>query len=248
MVESFEIDLRDFKYEFEQELNYLREYFSFNFEKLNERKAKLDHCLKLDILESPTLEESLKNMYYHDYVKVPSYFYHSSIVSIYSLLETRLNGLCNKIQTDTELVIGLVDLSGANLIQKSRIFLSKFAEINFNIIDKEWIRITDFQKLRNLIVHQNSEIKAVSLSESAHVKVIEKFKGINFSVAESKFYITDIDVLYEFLDVVEEFMSQMIKQISNRRFEKFQKVYRLDSFFGVTGSDDDDFDYDDLPF
>lgn len=233
------ISLDDSKYNFQHEISYFREYLTFNIEKLNIRKEQLDLLLNQDIQEDPDSEDFFKSFYYLDYIKIPSHFYNSSIVSLYTFFETNLNKICEKIQIEVDLVIGLNDLAGSNIIQKARKFLSKFVNIEFDQIDKEWIRITDFQKLRNLIVHQNSQIK--NNSKEDH-KILAQFNCIKLE-KDNSFFITDAGLLLEFLSRIEIFLVNIYTQIEHKSFRKFQLV-KNDFIF----NNEYDFELDDLPF
>jgi len=224
---DIKINLDDFKVMFKHELSYIIEYFDFNLQKLEERKKELDNFLELDIQENPTLEYGLRGMYHLDYLKIPSYFYHSSIVTLYSLLENNLSFLCIKIQADTNLVIGLNDLTGHNLLEKARSFLVKVANIDFENVDKEWIRISDFQKLRNLIVHNNSQIK----DRDSFEKLLKKFNGIKTYELQNDFHIIDIKLIREFLSVIENFINKIILQIEERTFKQFRPASFQNSFY-----------------
>lgn len=234
------ISLIDLKYNFEHEISYFKEYLTFNIEKLNTRKEQLDLFLKQDIQEDPDSEDFFKSFYYLDYIKIPSHFYNSSIVSLYTFFETNLNTICEKIQMDVDLVIGLNDMAGSNIIQKARKFLSKFVNVEFEKkIDKEWIRITDFQKLRNLIVHQNSQVK--NNSKEDH-KVLAQFNGIKLE-KDNSFFIINADLLLEFLSRIEAFIINVYTQIENKSFRKFQLVRNDFKFDGEYDSE-----LYDLPF
>ena len=224
--ETFQIDLSDFTFKFKHELDYFKDYLKFNNDNFSKRRIQLDNFLKEDILEEPENESFFKEIYYMDYIKLPSYFYHSSLVSIYSFLEKSLNSICDTIQRETDFVIGIGDLNGTNIINRSRKFLSKVAKVDFSIVDKEWLRITDFQKLRNLIVHQNSQLQQFNqnISSSNDIKIISRFSGIEVDESNKFFYIKDKIVLSEFIILIEKFMTDIITQIKNRQFRKFRIV------------------------
>jgi hypothetical protein len=233
------INIDDVKYNFQHEISYFNEYLTFNIDKLNKRKKQLDLMQKQDIHENPDSEAFFESFYYLDYIKIPSHFYNSSIVSLYTFFETNLNKICDKIQAETDLVIGLNDLAGSNIIQKGRKFLSRFVNVDFDQIDKEWIKITDFQKLRNLIVHQNSQIRNNSKEDA---KIIEYFNGIKLE-KDNSFFITNADLLFEFLSLIEAFIINIYDQIEKKSFKKFQLV--KNDFILDGGCD---FELDDLPF
>lgn len=231
---DFKIDLKDFRKRFSHELKYLNEYFELNNNMLIERKEKLDADLKVDIQKHPEHEESFRGFYEIDYIKIPCYFYNSAIVSLYSLLETNINSLCGIIQEETNFAIELSDLSGFNIIDKAKRFLSKVANINFEKINKKWNRITDFQKLRNLIVHNNAQMK----NPEKDCNLIRKFGGVNISGIGNDFYITDISLVYEFLELIEKFIVSILEQIEDRKFKKFKRAIEIKKFD----------DYDKFPF
>ncbi len=156
---NVKIDLEGFKALLDHELTYLGEYFEFNSQMLKKRECDLEKCLEKDIQDNQAIEVHLRDMYHLDFIIIPSYFYHSSVVTLYSLLENSLNSLCLIIQEETNFIVGLNDLTGSNIVEKARRFLAKTASIDFEELDNDWMRITDFQKLRNLIVHNNSQIK-----------------------------------------------------------------------------------------
>lgn len=225
MSDYIKIDLNGLKNKFEHELSFFNDYLKFNNEKLSQRQDLLKSYFQQDIKENPDAPSLLKEIYYLDFNKIPSYFYHSSIVSLYSLLENNLTSICDKIQSDTDLVIGLSDLGGVNIIQKARKFLIKFAAIDFSVVDKEWLRITDYQKLRNLIVHSNSQLKSSDNNNgNDDFKIISKFKGIDIDNHNHIFYITNYKILIDFLKIIENFIQNIISQIEESSFRRFYFV------------------------
>ncbi|MDD2287799.1 MAG: hypothetical protein PHH10_09010 [Dysgonamonadaceae bacterium] len=220
---SFKIDLKDFRKRFSHELKYLNKYFELNNKMLIERSKELDAYLKDDIYKHPEQEGAFRDFYQIDYIKIPCYFYNSAIVSLYSLLENNINSLCEIIQVRTNFVIELRDLAGFNIIDKGRRFLIKIANIDFEKNDKEWIRIKDFQKLRNLIVHNNAQMK----NREQYHNLIAKFEGINTYSTAKDFYITDISLVYKFLELIEKFIVNISDQIEDRKFKKFKVALEL---------------------
>lgn len=229
---SFKIDLKLFSKLFSHELKYLNEYFKLNNEMLIKKREELDLCLKHDIYHYPELKDQLKDFYEIDYIKIPCYLYNSAIVSLYSLLENNIISLCNIIQLETNSPIGFRDLAGFNVIEKGKFYLEKIANLDFEKLGKEWSSITDFQKLRNLIVHNNAQMK----NPEQDIKLMSRVKIIR--VIEQNFYIKDISLVYEFLGLIEKFIISISDQIGDRKFKKFKSALEIKKF---------DI-YDDLPF
>lgn len=212
------IDLDDFKKQFEHEVKYLNEYFELNNSMLTRKKKELDLCLKKDIIENPEFEKHLKYFYKIDFIKIPCYFYHSAIVSLYSLLENNIKYLCETIQTQTNYVIELRDLAGFSVVEKGRLYLNKIADINFEKVNREWEQIKKLQKLRNLIVHNNAQTR----SHEKDNKLLNEFKVIK--IIEKDFFITDVSLVYYFLKLIETFLNDISKQIEEKEFKMFSSA------------------------
>src|SRR4051812_48933325 len=107
----FKIDFENVKIKFEIEVSYFREYILFNCERLTERKKKLNVLMLQEIAETPENTLALEQIYDEEKLRIPSYFHHSTIVSLYSLLENNLNEICDIIVNKTDFVFKLNDIS-----------------------------------------------------------------------------------------------------------------------------------------
>lgn len=233
----FYIDFEKVKLKLKGEILYFREYIDFNVIQLNERKKKLEDLLKLDISESPEYQNILEQIYIEEKLRLPAYFYHSTIVSLYSLLETHLNEICEIIINDIDFAFSLNELSEKNLIKKSRIILTKLANLDFDKYDKEWIYITTLQKLRNLIVHENAHLKTQEISKDIK-RLIEKNGKIDFEKSSNPFFINNERLLTDFLNIIESFLTKVLLSLGEMEFSKFEKAKHKYDFLGT----------DDLPF
>lgn len=223
-INTFEsINTIEIRHKFLHEIEYFKEYFSFNDNKVLEREMYLTSLMNEEIKENLKDESTIRSIYYFDLIKLPSYFYHSSIVSLYSLLEMNLNTICEKVRKDIGLPIGIKDLAGQNIIQKARNYLCKLKLIDFEKIDKEWIALTNYQKLRNLIVHQNSQLlNSNDVSNSDGYSIINHFKDIELDRFTNIFYIKDKEVIVEFLLVIEKFILNILDQLNSKEVRNIE--------------------------
>lgn len=222
--EKIKINIQDISISFNNEVRYFREYLDFNNVMFLDRKKLLDKWLVEDIIENPNDESVLRAMYAYDKKKTPSFFYHSSIISIFSLLEFTLNRICERIIEDTKILLSLDDFSGSNIVNKARKFLLKIAKLNLTKLDKYWIPITKYQKIRNLIVHNNCNILIENLnniSESKDFILLSEFKGIEIDKESGYFIIIHQSVLDKFLDSVENFVQGILEILKNKDFRTF---------------------------
>lgn len=222
MASRVEIDLFNIEIKLKTDLEYLKEYIHFNIKKLDERNTKLNNLLKEEKNEQPELSDFFEKIYLQDKIRIPTYLYHSTLVSLYSLLEVTLIELCDLIAIKTEFPILLDQISGQNIIVKTRIFLSKVANLNFQKLDTQWLTITQIQKIRNLIIHENSCIKSQTAPADI-VKLIKKFGVIDIENEREYFYLTNPEILFETISLIENFFEKIIVDLKMFNFFKFEK-------------------------
>jgi hypothetical protein len=255
-IEIITINVSNLHTKFGHDMDYFKDYLDFNKEKLRERQRKINSQLDEDIKENPSLEQGLIEIYDDDFKRIPAYFYHSSVILLYSLLEHYLNEICNKIITKTRFPFSLKDFAGNNIILKSKIFLQKI-DIEMNYMEKEWNEIIKLQRIRNLIVHHDSHIQFrsdQSMKQSSDYKLFQEFKSIEVRPS-GQFVILEGDVLYSFRGLISLYFNYILDQVKTKKFklfgldhDKYQKdIYdnfiKDKSLFGTNNQF-----WDDLPF
>ncbi len=260
--EIIKIDLKEVRLRFIHDFQYLSEYIKFNKAKLLERQVNLNEMSFLDMKENPDSIDIIRQLYDDDYKRIPAYFNHSTIISIYSMLEYTLREICERIIQETKTPITLEDLTGGNYIQKSKDFLLKIALIKFEKIEKEWINITRVQKIRNVIVHENSRFFTTSSPASndhKFLKLLGEFEGIEIDRDSGYFFIVDSKVLDNFIQTVEAFLLSIMQQVEEKEFKFFGIDYKAyynavyGEYHSIKPLEGDLFDIppselDDLPF
>lgn len=260
-TEIISVDLSTVRVKFKHDMNYFKEYIHFNNQKLDERKKILNAQLDSDVKRSPKDIDVLVQIYDDDFKRIPAYFYHSSIISLFSILEYSLNQISNEIILTTKIPIQLKDLSGTNIVSKSRTFLSKICSIEMPTLDTEWMKITQFQRVRNLIVHHNSHLElgnANNYSETNDYKVLRDFKGVDINLNTGKFLLTNAAMIETFFELINTYVNILMDEVSKKRFKLFgldfdkyeQAIYyrnHPERLFLKSDASSDSF-IDDLPF
>ncbi|MCE0490312.1 hypothetical protein LU196_09650 [Pantoea sp. Mb-10] len=93
----------------------------------------------------------------------PNIFNKSTLVSLYSSLEHNLNDFCNLCQKMKGTNISVADFNGDG-IHKAKKYLTKLMGIDFGQ-SQEWQFITEFNKVRNCIVHANGDINKMTSTD-----------------------------------------------------------------------------------
>jgi|TARA_B110000091_G_C13773509_1_gene457795 hypothetical protein len=146
---------------------------------------------------------------YYNNINAKTIIYNSSIISVYSFLETRLLLLCNLL--DTNFSINKKDNTA--YITQCKNYLSANHNIDFKLIEKDWQIILSYQTLRNELVHNSileipksqinlwkikrlRKIKHLKASESNASKII-KFQIVNKDCIH--FFYTKVSKILEFI-------------------------------------------------
>jgi hypothetical protein len=169
----------DTKYAFDQ----IEEYFgimSAQIETLKENnmeniRASLENAKDIEDyqLQSSTL---FQEHYYQYEENLPRCLTYSFITMIYTLLERRLNELCNDLIKKNKIKLSVNKLKGS-LSERIELFFKAF---NLNGIKKQDINtILEFSRVRNQIVHENGQMENASNKLKNYIKNIKDIKTVN---------------------------------------------------------------------
>jgi hypothetical protein len=147
-------------------------------------------------------------MKYHEFIKILN---SSTLVSIYAFLEHSLRD----ISTSTGFFRKKKIMPKDNYIQKSKKYIEKVSEIDISDLENYWQKVIEFQRIRNLIVHNESNYRVDEnkpIEKQQCHNLITNFKGIGAD-NYGNFYIYDKDVLLGFCKLIEEFLDKLIDKL-----------------------------------
>lgn len=158
---------------------------------------------------------------YHQYnTFYPNTFNNSTLLSIYSFFENHLKQICIRVQQIKTKAISVDDLAGRDLIDRSRQYLIKAAGADLSGMDKLWNEIRNTQKIRNCIVHNNSNIikdRAKPINKQELYPIIRTNKYLrlneetgNFSISDEEFL---IDAATRFSDYLRAVIDKLREQL-----------------------------------
>lgn len=174
-----------------EELKYYYEEMESKFKiDISELSKKYD----AEVKEAPIDLETKRNIdeYFSEehhiiekiYIKL---FRYSTLVTIYSLLETALNGLCDFLKHKMELSLRYDELTGQGIV-RAKSYMSKVCYIDFPEAAHEWQEILKFNYIRNCIVHAAGDIEYDS-NPTRIRKTINHTKGVE--LANDRFIMVD---------------------------------------------------------
>ncbi len=217
------INLKELKREYKAEHDYLKEYFEFNIQKIEERRKIILKKAEEDKRNHPDIYIHMDHMIYLELVKIPSYFYHSSLVTLFSYFEKYLNQICNLISEKTEFPFYLKDISESNTMKKVKKFLEGLTDIDFTEINDLWSKITMYQRLRNIIVHHSPHI--FNPEEKKKIYPLIKLAEIDIDENDGVFYIKNSRVLFDLLSLFNDFIGFIFEEIEGSDFEEFMPAF-----------------------
>ncbi len=157
-----------------------------------------------------TMEDHLDDLHrYSD--NYSSILMSSTFISAYSMFESELGRLCDAIERRSNYSVSQKDLNGRGIL-KSKKYLEKVVEINLSNLDSEWHKIIDYNKIRNLIVHNNSNLikeKTKPLDKQESLNIVRNSIYLQYN-ERGAFYISRIEYINDFCDASEKFLLEIL--------------------------------------
>lgn len=133
-----------------------------------------------------------------------------ALITIMSSLEVELNKVCEYLKAKCKKSVTYKDLKGTGVTRAIQ-YLKKVIELDIDISDEKWKKITQIQKIRNTIVHHDSVV------EARNDPVMEYIANSN-TISYSYRIILNKGSLQEVLEHLSTFISSIIPLIT--KFEK----------------------------
>lgn len=127
----------------------------------------------------------------------------TSLTILYNVFENNLKQLCKLLGNAFKTPIDYSDLSGDDL-SRCKKFLVKFCGINNEIFESDcWKKIDCVRRIRNCVVHNESDIAMVLKKDK---KLITEFRKTNgFIIADNGFGLLKNDFLRMFILIINDF-------------------------------------------
>ncbi|TDO28145.1 hypothetical protein [Sediminibacterium goheungense] len=216
---------RVFKNLIELELREIEDYLNEISTDLADKQQRLDEDYKnanAQVQDDPEFdphfffEDDL-----HKYFKVfPVYTFNPLLLTLYGQFETWLKKLCDLDHRKGFSKVKVSDLAGSNYIEKSRKYMELIAEVSVSATDKNWIRITEIQKIRNCIAHNNSNIvknRQIAIEKQELYNILLNDSRFNFNKERGDFYIKDKEFLFEVINLMKLYLFDLIEQLQIRK-------------------------------
>ncbi|MCB9224153.1 MAG: hypothetical protein H6582_08265 [Crocinitomicaceae bacterium] len=216
--------LESHKHKIVSELDSFKNYIVHTQDNIKDLQKKLEDKMSEELSKTSDDEDlfdlheyyELQHIEFHQFH--PTTFNNSTLITLFSFLETSLKSLCDSLHRHKRHKIQVTDLKGNSYIDQSRKYLILVEGINLDDINDYWIKISNYRKIRNCIVHNNSKFftdKEKSIDKQNLYSLISKSEHLQIDKENGTFYISNYIYLLEFCEIIETYMRYVIKQIAD---------------------------------
>lgn len=149
----------------------------------------------------------------------PKLFRDSFFVSLYSYFESKLKKLRGDlIKYDKKNTIDDIKINyRESLINWHKRFLEYNYKLDLSNIAKEWDRIQQFGKIRNAIIHNNSNFKNDKRFDPVYfVEILQSFDSMKFDKKSGDFFIENENFILEFMKVTVHCLIDIYNKIEKK--------------------------------
>lgn len=142
---------------------------------------------------------------------IKRYFRYSVVIQVYTLIESRLNNICDFLCKHKQEKVSYKDLSG-NGSHRALNYLKKVFSISLSEADEDFIKNTNV--IRNVIAHANGDLAEESNEMAKKIKtIVKQTNGLSDT--------------NNILHISEEYISDLFKntiKVFNNIYEKIEKI------------------------
>jgi hypothetical protein len=168
---------------------------------------------------------SAHDYYIDDYINYNNKFrdlkLKSTFLSSFSLFEHYIKNFTENYKRHYNLSINIDDLYGTNYINKSKKYLEKVINLELSTLNTEWNDITKYQKIRNKIVHHNSQFQK---KEVKLIKQLNKKNGILIN-EKGDIILTEKEFIINFWKITQKYIKGIIKLTDKKTKTTGNTVY-----------------------
>ncbi len=204
------------------EIDSFREYIIDSRNNIKKQQNIFNEMIETEKKKYPENIDGLLEHYEEQYYQInkfyPATFNNSTLLSLYSLFEFNLKSLCITVQDCEEMKIKLDDINGEGYISKSKKYLNLVVGLDLNELEQTWEKITFFQRLRNCIVHFNSNIKKKKNQVVKNLDIYKEIENNPYLKIDDRgtFIISDDKFLLDILDLINIYLKTIIKKLEVR--------------------------------
>jgi hypothetical protein len=224
MLSAPDTYLINLDYQFSQEFNQLRTFTQSIQNLLDQQSKEIQTKMESEEKKYENDPQSLdqiaqhfgNDLYSNDFI-YRKMLMNMTYVSAVSLFEAFFKKLCLALSPELGKTIDDVR-SGSGNISRYRKYMQQCAGLELQSIEKIWQRITIYNEIRNLIVHEYADV-AKEKTKPHHKQIIYRFIAasphitIDESERDMVFYINNYEFILDFMITGETYLTEIFKMI-----------------------------------
>lgn len=209
-----------FKYHINRQFTEIRDYISETNDLIKQEQTRVEKKVNEELkdIENDDKAREVIEFYIEDIDKYAETYtellMNSTFVSAFSCFESSFVRICNYGQKEKNIILSVADIGGNSIASKCKKYVEKGLSIDLNSLNSDWNDLTDYNKIRNLIVHNASNFKRDKgkpiekqelysvITSSPFIK--QKYENHGY------FYIKDNQFIIEFCNKAEKYLINVI--------------------------------------
>ncbi|MGB3849512.1 MAG: hypothetical protein WA958_06055 [Tunicatimonas sp.] len=166
----------------------------------------------LKLSDSNSIFSKTEVLYYNQYDIPMGMHYNAYLISLFSFWDFQLKRYSSILRYVVYRKNYLNDLQGKDNMSKCYYLIKNSLGIDVAKIDSEWNKLRNYQNVRNLIVHYDSNTKKAKKNSS---RIVTSNQYLTYNETTGHFYINDRKLLLKFCDTINDFFRKLINQSYN---------------------------------
>jgi len=200
-------------------IDIFNKYIEYQDKFLTSEIIKVNQELKDKVNDKELEEEIYCTDIYHEFYfsflsgTFPDIQNKALLIIVFNTFENNFKNLCKLLGNTLNTPIDYTELKGDEIV-KCKLFLIKLCRINYKVFETDiWKKIDCVRKIRNLIVHNDSDISSIINKD---ITIINYFKGCNgFTIIDNQTLgIIDSEFVKLFLSILKDFYKELLIEIN----------------------------------
>ena len=191
----------------------LDNYFKTSFRFSEETSKKIESKIQEWDNKNPNHEYSGFDIQENDFLELVNFERKTllaGILILHSEIENNLKYICNSVGQEKGKSVKPKDVKGEGIIDKCRNFLEQEFNLNFSYTQEQWDKLSAFNRLRNIITHQEGQISFEPTKKFEQFGDVLKLALLSDVIIDSNGFIqiNGKNIIFEFLKISEQLLNE----------------------------------------
>jgi hypothetical protein len=198
----------------------LDDYFKTSFRLAKETTTKIELKIQDWDNKNPNHEYSGFDIHEGNFLELINFeskTLQAGILILHSEVENNLKYVCNSVGQEKGKTLKPKDISGQGIIDKCKKYLEQEFNIDFSSKQEPWDKLSAYNRLRNIITHQDGQIsleQTKTFEQNGDVIKLSKIQNIKID-SDGFVHILNNEVIFDFLRISEQLLNDCCELLDN---------------------------------